>query len=140
MLALVLTAGDSGLAMETIVLGKAHADEGGSGLIKGLITCGVALALTACATRPDGGSAFLDTLFGAAGPTPGPAYAAPLPQGNPTYTCFTQPAPYGGGGTTTCLQQPSTAVSPPLGVAPGVTCFTQPGPYSGGAVTTCIPH
>ena len=109
--------------------------------MKRLIVWAAALALTACATRPDGGSKFLDILFGGAGAAaPGPAYAAPSPQGNlPTYTCFTQPAPYGGGGTTTCLPQPSTAV-PPSGNAPSVTCFSQQAPYGGGATTTCLPR
>jgi hypothetical protein len=107
--------------------------------MKRLIVCAAALALTACATRPDGGSTALDILFGAAGPVaPGPTYAAP--QSNPpTYNCFTQAAPYGGGGTTTCLRQPSGA-GPPAGSAPAVTCFTQQAPYGGGATTTCLPH
>ncbi len=105
--------------------------------MKRLIVWAAALALTACATRPDGGSTFLDLLAASA---PGPAYAAPQPQGNPpTYTCFTQPAPYGGGGTTTCLQQPSIAV-PPSGMLPSITCFTQQAPYGGGATTTCLPQ
>ena len=107
--------------------------------MKRLIVWAAALALTGCATRPDGGSQFLDILFGGARPAaPGPAYVAPPQQGlTPTYTCFTQPASYGGGGTTTCLPQPSTAVLPP-GNAPSVTCFSQP--YGGGAMTTCLPH
>ena len=97
-----------------------------------------ALALTGCATRPDGGSRFLDILFGGAGPAaPGPAYVAPSPQGTPSYTCFTQPAPNGGGGTTSCLQQTSIAV-PPSGMLPSVTCFTSP--FGEGAVTTCLPQ
>jgi hypothetical protein len=102
--------------------------------------CATALALTACATRPDGGSTFLDNLFGAAGPAAaGPTYAASPPQGNSTYTCFTQPAPYGGGGTTTCLPRSSTA-APSSGSAPSVTCFTQQAPNGGGATTTCLPR
>jgi hypothetical protein len=127
------------LTMENVVLGKTHWRTRKLRVMKGFIVWAAALALTACATRPDGGSRFLDILFGGAGAaTPGPAYAAPPPQGNPpTYTCFTQPAPYGGGGTTTCLPQPSTAL-PPSGNAPSVTCFTQP--YGGGATTTCLPH
>lgn len=108
--------------------------------MKRLIFWAAALVLTACATRPDGGSKFLDVLFGAGTPAPGPAYAAPLPQANPpTYNCFTQAAPYGGGGTTTCLPQPSTAVTP-AGNAPGVTCFTQQAPNGGGVTTACLPH
>jgi hypothetical protein len=107
--------------------------------MKRLIVWAGALVLTACATRPDGGSTALDILFGGAGAAaPGPAYAAP--QANPpTYNCFTQAAPYGGGGTTTCLPQPSTAV-PASGNAPSATCFTQQAPYGGGATTTCLPH
>ncbi len=41
--------------------------------MKRLIVWATALALTACATRPDGGSQFLDILFGGAG-TAAPAY------------------------------------------------------------------
>ena len=96
------------------------------------------LALTACATRPDGGSKFLDVLFSAA-PPPGTAYAAHPPQPSSAYTCFTQPAPYGSGGTTTCLPQSSAAVPPSSGNSGGLTCFTQQG-LGGGATTTCLPR
>jgi len=109
--------------------------------MKGLIVWSAAFALTACATRPDGGSRFLDVLFGGAGAAaPGRVYAAPPTQGNPpTYTCITQAAPYGAGGTTTCLPQPPTVV-PSSGNAPSVTCFTQQAPNGAGATTTCLPH
>jgi len=110
--------------------------------MKRLLVFATVLALTACATRPDGGSRFLDILFGggSGGAEQEPAYIAPPAQVNaPTYTCFTQAAPYGGGGATTCLPQPAAAV-PSTGGSPSVTCFTQQAPYGGGATTTCLPH
>ena len=98
-----------------------------------------ALALTACAMRPDGDSVPQYSIWRRRGGCTGDLLMPPPPpQGlTPTYMCFTQP--YGGGGTTTCLQQPSIAV-PPSGMLPSVRCFTQQTPYGGGATTTCLPH
>jgi hypothetical protein len=91
---------------------------------------------SAFATRPDGGSQFLDALFGAAGPTtPGTSYAAPPPQTSApsNITCFTQPAP--GGATTNCVPAINQQASRPA----GLQCFTQQAP-GGGATTTCLPQ
>jgi hypothetical protein len=126
--------------MEHAVLRKMH-NKGGLRVLRVLILSATALTLAACATRPDGGSTFLDNLFGAmgsAGPVSG--YATLPPQGNSSaYTCFTQSAPYGSGGTTTCLSQPSFS-GPASALPQAVSCFSQQAPSGGGATTTCLPH